>query len=389
MTNILRAYRLCAFSFACYLLCISFVSYPASANTPLFGTPTQVALPPTTSQPVGVALADFNGDGKLDMVTASTCSDNECATGVVSVFIGRGNGKFKKPVQYLTNNQTYALRVADFNGDGKPDVIVQNQGCGCVQVFLGNGNGTLQSPISTLFGAGLYTIGVGDFDGDGRPDVAASAGTSLIIGLGNGDGTFRIVSKQIVAPYATSVVAADFNNDGKTDLAVTAFEHGNVDILLGNGDGTFVNSSSFHTGPSNQITAADINGDGLVDLAICTQAVLRVASGNGDGTFQKPVGLSAGHGTEPSQVVAADFSGDGRLDLGVGDVGLDSLVVFVNESNGKFEKQIFSSPNAPGSLAAGDLNNDGKLDVVVLHEGTGDTHVDVFLNTAAGSAKHQ
>jgi hypothetical protein len=291
--------------------------------------------------------------------------------------------------------------LGDFNGDGKLDVVVVNRcvsgGClrgGSVQVFLGVGDGMLQLPVSTGTSAFLGSpigIAVADFNRDGKLDLAVTFIDGGLIGptdsglmfLGKGDGTFGEVlpflgNARVDDP--DGLVAGDFNGDGKMDLAVIASRWGNVDVLLGNGDGTFLPKSAFHTGHGRALTAADINGDGHLDLAVTTANVVRLAYGNGDGTFQAVVGLTTDPGADPKTVAAGDFNGDGRQDFAVA-LGVEEMfVVYINKANGRFEKQFFAAPGGPIGLAVGDLNNDGALDIAVMN--AENNNVGIFLNTS-------
>ncbi len=389
-------------------LAMLLISGQLFANT-LFGPPRDIPISGSYSSLI--ALGDLNNDGNLDIVVGSAFGASD-GNGVFTVLLANGDGTFKSPAEYETGYAPTAFALADVNGDGKLDVVALNScrfplpGCppsGTMQVFLGNGDGTFQPPIYSGGGA-AFSVAVADFDGDGRSDLAATFETGCgyggfspcdygLIFKGNGDGTFGGGSGFFLTGNGSDlVVAADFNGDGKTDLALIESQHGNVDILLGNGDGTFLNGiflpwSSFHTGRGRSLTAADINGDGHLDLAVTTDAVLRIAYGNGDGTFQTPIGLNTTTDPDPKQVIAADFDGDGRLDLAVALGSNSMLAVYINKPSGTFQKHLFAASPGPVGLAAGDLNHDGYLDIVALNDtnNVGFTYhsVSVFLNQSA------
>jgi len=143
--------------------------------------------------------------------------------------------------------------VGDFNGDGKLDIAAAVGGSNLLVILLGDGDGTFTaatSPTSTLDGPG--SLAVADFNGDGFPDIAVVNGgnDTLSILLSRGDGTFNAQSRSLPSgSSAWTLTTGDFNGDGKSDLAVTnALTHSTVQILLGNGDGTFTNGTNPSTG---------------------------------------------------------------------------------------------------------------------------------------------
>jgi dienelactone hydrolase len=174
-----------------------------------------------------VAVGDFNRDGQLDLAVANQGSDN------VSVLLGNGDGTFRTVVNYSTGPGSFprSVAVADLNGDGKLDLVVGDSSSNNVGVLLGNGDGTFQAAANYGVGSSPVSVVVGDFNGDGKLDLAvASYGVSLL--LGNGDGTF-----QAAGNYATSLglistlAVGDFNGDGRPDMAIPD-GHAMVAILL-------------------------------------------------------------------------------------------------------------------------------------------------------------
>jgi VCBS repeat protein/putative Ig domain-containing protein/FG-GAP repeat protein len=216
--------------------------------------------------------ADFNADGSLDLAITGQIS------GVSAVVLGYGDGAFSVAGDLFTTGFPAGVAVGDFNGDGKLDAIEVSGGTPMypgpgVAVSLGNGDGTFTqasgSPDS--LGTSPSSIVACDFNGDGKLDVAVtdSGANEVIILLGNGDGTFGAPTTIPAGSNPDAIVAGDFNNDGKLDLAIANYGDGTVTLLLGNGDGTFAQASGspYSVGAyPYRIAAADFNGDGKLDL---------------------------------------------------------------------------------------------------------------------------
>jgi hypothetical protein len=178
-----------------------------------------------------VAIGDFNGDGKSDLVV-NNANDN-----TVSVLLGNGDGTFQAQVTYQAGSGPYSVTLADLNGDGKLDLVVPNAYDQTVSVLLGNGDGTFQTQATYLAGVFPASVAVGDFNGDGKPDlvVALQGAYSVSVLLGNGDGTFQthVLYQVAGAGFPTSVLTGEFNGDGVADIAVAGYAADQVSILLG------------------------------------------------------------------------------------------------------------------------------------------------------------
>ena len=337
----------------------------------------------TGSEPNTVAVADFNRDGKADIATV-----NE-GNGTVSILLGNGDGTFASPVSYSIGDagDLESLAVGDFDGDGKLDLVV---GGGPTNVFvlLGNGDGTFGPPVSFQAGGSASDVAVGDFNGDGKLDVAVSNSAYDTVGilLGNGDGTFQPPVTYPAGGRAEYVAVGDFNGDGKLDL-VTANAYNppeGISVLLGNGDGTFQPYLYYQAGTTPQsLTVADFNGDGVLDIAAgnAGDSTISVFVGNGDGTFQSQKVYPAG--TMPLWEASGDFNGDGKLDLAVSGEG--STSVLLGNGDGTFQAPLeFLGGTAADSVAVADFNRDGKLDLVTADEQA--SAVSVLLQNVAPSA---
>jgi hypothetical protein len=268
-----------------------------------------------------ITVGDFNGDHKLDLAVASTScppADVVCGSGSVWILLGNGDGTFQAPVGYSTGFDTLpdSVRVGDFNGDGKLDLAVANYNCtgspptcgqGSVSILLGNGDGTFQSPIESNTDTGPGSVRVGDFNGDGKLDVVVVAGTDTVsVLLGKGDRTFQPYVDYATGSGLAAVVVGDFNGDNKLDLA-TANTSNTVSILLGNGDGTFQAHVEYPAGADEGrvpvgLRVGDFNGDGKLDLVVGNSDTefpagsVSILLGKGDGTFPTHVEYATAFG---------------------------------------------------------------------------------------------
>ena len=338
-----------------------------------------------------LAAADMNGDGKLDLVVPFGG-----ASAGVAVLPGNGNGTFGTPIVY-TNNllsmYSSSVAIADFNGDGKLDLALTNSTAMNygVAILLGNGDGTFRSP-PLLYSGGLSPSALValDINGDGKPDLVVAGGygsayASLTILLNHGDGSFPASVSYPTAINPGMAVVGDFNGDGKPDIAVSSITYSNgttgtdvsgaISVLLGNGDGTFkTHLDSVTPNFPYAIAEGDFNGDGIPDLVAIEDTpaggqILSTWRGNGDGTFTEMAGGQSLSGMD--SLVVGDFNNDGKLDVAAVGVNNSNVYIFLGNGDGTFAAPIefpvgsmsLSPPNH--NVLTGDFNGDGKLDLAV------------------------
>ena len=300
---------------------------PANVSTKL------ACLPMPSPQPISWE------NSRADLVVTNA-GDNS-----ISVLINRG-GSFGPISTYAVGSHPGGVVIADFNRDGKPDLAVANTNDDTVSILLNRGDGIFSDAVAYVTGLGPASIVAADFNGDGIPDLAVadsltpenSKGPGMVsILLNHGDGTFGARSDYPTGQHPTAVVAGDFNGDRKTDLAVAANTDifGNVSILTGQGDGTFLPGASYNEGFGvSSMVAADFNGDGKPDLAVVsainnTVFILKDAC-NGSFQVQGTFGVDNG----PLAIAAGVFLNNSVPERGddfvVGNVGLFAVSVFMN-----------------------------------------------------------
>jgi hypothetical protein len=338
---------------------------------------------PVAKGPLGIALGDVNNDGEQDLIVANSRKDE------VTVLLGHGDGSFTTPKVFTVTRNGRSPRegyipagiaLDDFDGDGNLDVAVENIGTSTVAILSGDGKGNFSKPLNLPVGR-AETMGMGiatgDFNHDGKVDVisANSGADSLSVLLGKGNGRFIEERDFPTGERPDQMVLADFNNDGLPDVATVNvgnnFTGHTISVLFGKKGGGFQPQKVTTVKDIvSGMTSADLNGDGKTDLVVLNSAVNKVSIllGRGDGTFDSPLQFSVG--STPDSVTVGDFNGDGKPDIAVSNFH-GPISILLGDGKGRFRKgNDVSIPDALflDQIAAVDFNHDGKVDLAIITE---------------------
>lgn len=343
---------------------------------------------PIGQNPASLAVTDLNKDGILDILTGGTTTTFvgffPVTQGTFSVLLGTGNGQFGSAI--VTSNAQFGsasqIAVGDFNGDSNPDVIsLGSLSSSASNLFLslGDGKGGFTPAKSLILGGTPQSVAVGNIDGDGFLDAAVAEGDSSIsLLLGNGKGDFKSITGIAIDGNASDVALQDFNGDQRLDLAVVATIGQGSDqttqfvVLQGDGQGGFTPQEpvdlELPSYSGADLAIADLNGDGRLDAVISTNNQISVLLSDPTSAFQLVFQTQTQTQLSINEITTGDFNGDGRIDIATSLVayGSNGTTVMLGNGKGYFSRPLTFLPqgNFGSSIGAGDLNKDGKLDLV-------------------------
>lgn len=373
---------------------------PAQAQAPTFAA-TMVYQAGSGTQ--GLATADFNGDGRLDLATANSIGNS------ISVLLQAGAaGTFAAQATYSTGGDfCVRLAVGDLNGDGRPDLVTVNQTSNTLSVLLNSATtpGTFAAAVTYATGGMLPRgVAIADVNADGRPDVVvgsrSGSGIGVLLNSATTPGTLRAAVAYAPNTSVDDVAIGDLNGDGRPDIAAASYGSSTVVVLLNSAatPGTFGAASTYGTGGTaapdilGDLAIGDLNNDGRLDLAASNGSNATVGvllnSATAPGTFPTATTYATGSSDKVQGVAIGDLTGDGRADLVVASSGNgtsnNTASILVNSSTviGTFPAaptMVSTGGTGPVNVEVRDLNADNVPDIAVTN--FYDSNVGILLNT--------
>jgi hypothetical protein len=337
----------------------------------LFSPPTSFALPGATA--TRTATGDFDSDGDVDLVVGNWLTPSPSFT----LLLNDGAGAFTASATVSLSSGVSSIAVGDFDGDSKLDVVA-GRASGAMELLVvrGNGAGGFLSPIATSIDDRAMDLAVGDVNGDGKLDVAtARAGGGATILIGDGAGGFSAIFQYAHGATSDSVLLVDVDGDLDLDLIDDRANASQVEVRLNTGGGTFSAAVVLTGTQATDLIAPDLDGDGRPDVVgLDFYGALAVWRNLGGGAFAA-ARLFGAVGDARVTLASADLDGDGRMDVAVGDAQPSSVVLMWGDGAANLGHRRLSVPSRAFAPAVADLNADGREDLIVASANTANAFI--------------
>lgn len=333
--------------------------------------------------PHHVAVAELENNAKPDIIA----TDNS-TVGQIFTLSGNGDGSFNPVAKYAAGANAFGLKVTDLNADGFNDVVVANFSNALgVSLLYNSKTGTFPTRTPVMSGDLPISVDVRDINNDGNLDLivanSGSGSNNLALITGKAGGTFNTPTLLTAGNIPRFVQFVDVNKDGKHDIIVANEFSANVSVLLNDGAGNFAAKKDYQAGSGPyMVQAADFTGDGNIDLLVCLNkdATVALLANNGDGTFAAPKAASLGTAmaSSPTSIALGDINADGRPDVVSAIYADQKIGLTLNSAGALGQTTMLTATGFPRGIVAADVNGDGKIDIVSANSGDGT--LSVFLN---------
>lgn len=336
----------------------------------------KLLTPMNGNMATGVAVADFNGDGLPDIATAYF-EDNS-----VRVVLNQRHGNFSAATSYPVGKQPYWIAAGDLNNDGYPDLVTANTTDGTISVLMNkaDGTGAFQPAVTYTVGHLPYQVAIGDLNGDGIPDIAVTdyGDNTVTILYGPLNSQFGVVQSLPTCTNPYGIVIGDFRHSGQNDIAVTCFHSAQMEVFLNNGMLPYqppMTPTSFQSPliystdvfPTS-LLVGDFNRDGNLDIVTGNSIANDVSFFAGNGDGTFKSAVNSFALNFPDSIAAGDVNGDGIPDLVTVAPNFNQVAVLLGKGDGTFQQRVeFNSGTQPWAVAVADFNLDGKTDIVTAN----------------------
>ena len=328
--------------------------------------------------PNNIAIGDMNRDGIADIVTSHFVTPQG-----ITILTNDGHGQLA-PFLFIGGFNPNDMKLADLDGNGYLDIVMADNS---INVLLGSGTTIFSQVKNTFTGSPVESIAVADFTGDGKPDILATRSNDIALMVGKGDGFFDPLP--VMPIHGSGLAAADVNMDGVLDFVTVSADSGTdaVRLMLGTGGGGFSNGGDFSPGTgADGLALSDVNGDGILDVLVTSVGLNGVSIWIGNGQAQFTFGSTLSATNSPISPVTGDFNADGIVDIAVVNQFAQVVSSFKGFGSGQFETKIDFPTGGVFAyeMVATDLDGNGIPDLAIVNGNVSDISILLAAATTCG-----